>query len=50
MSLQNPSDEAYNTCIEILQDSDYAIQFEELIKMACDKNIRVKHYVGEKFK
>src|SRR5689334_8787398 len=46
----NPSDEAYNTCIEILQDSNYAIQFEDLMKMACEKNTRVKHYVGEKYK
>jgi DNA replicative helicase MCM subunit Mcm2 (Cdc46/Mcm family) len=46
----NPSDEAYNTCIDILQGSHYAMQFEELIKIACDKNTRVKHYVGEKYK
>jgi DNA replicative helicase MCM subunit Mcm2 (Cdc46/Mcm family) len=46
----NPSDEAYNTCIDILQGSHYAMQFEELIKIACDKNTRVKHYLGEKYK
>jgi DNA replicative helicase MCM subunit Mcm2 (Cdc46/Mcm family) len=46
----NPNDEAYNTCIESLQVSYYAIQFEELIKIACDKNTRVKYYIGEKFK
>jgi DNA replicative helicase MCM subunit Mcm2 (Cdc46/Mcm family) len=46
----NPSDEAYNTCIEILQGSYYTMQFEDLIKMACDRNIRVKYYVGEKYK
>ena len=28
----NPSDEAYNTCIEILQGTYYAMQFEELVK------------------
>jgi len=46
----NPSDEAYNTCIEILQGSYYAMQFEELVKIACDKNTRVKSYIGAKYK
>ncbi len=46
----NPNDEAYNTCIEILKDSYYAMQFEELVKIACDKNIRVKSYIGDKHK
>ena len=46
----NPSEEAYNTCIEILQGSYYAMQFEELIKMAFDKNTRVKSYIGDKYK
>ena len=46
----NPSDEAYDTCLDILRGSDYAIQFEELIKMACDRNIRVKYYIGNKYK
>jgi hypothetical protein len=35
----DPSDEAYDTCLDILLGSDYAMQFEELIKMACDRNI-----------
>jgi hypothetical protein len=46
----NPSDEAYNTCIEILQGSYYATQFEDLMKVVCEKNTRVKHYVEEKYK
>jgi hypothetical protein len=46
----NPSDEAYNICIDILQGSYYAMQFEELIKTASDKNTRVNSYIGEKYK
>ena len=46
----NPSDETFDACLDILRGSDYAIQFEELIKMACDRNIRVKYYIGNKYK
>jgi replicative DNA helicase Mcm len=46
----DPSDEAYNTCLDILRNWDHAMQFEELVKMACDRNIRVKSYLGNKYK
>ena len=48
--VNNPSDEAYDTCLDILRGLDYAIQFEELIKMACDRNNRVKYYISNKYK
>jgi hypothetical protein len=46
----DPSDEAYNACLEILRGFIGAIQFDELIKMACDRNLRVRNYIGDKHK
>jgi hypothetical protein len=46
----DPSDEAYNTCLEILLGFTISIQFDELIKMACERNVRVGNYIGDKYK
>jgi hypothetical protein len=46
----DPSDEAFDTCIDIIRSSDAAIQFETLIKMACDRNVRIQYYIGDKHK
>lgn len=48
----NPRDIAYNECVNILKESKFttAISFKELIKIACDRNERVKHYIGDKFR
>lgn len=46
----DPSDETFEVCISILRESYFPIPFEEVIKSACTKNDRVKHYIGEKFK
>jgi DNA replicative helicase MCM subunit Mcm2 (Cdc46/Mcm family) len=46
----DPSDEVFDTCIDILQGLSSSMQFEELIKIACDRNIRVKYYIGDRFK
>ena len=43
-------DEVYDACIDILQNSDYGIQFEGLVKIACERNTRVKYHIGNKFK
>jgi hypothetical protein len=40
----------FDTCIDILQGLSSSMQFEELIKIACDRNIRVKYYIGDRFK
>jgi replicative DNA helicase Mcm len=46
----DPSDETFECCISVLQESCFAVLFEKVIKSACTKNDRVRHYIGEKFK
>jgi hypothetical protein len=46
----DPSNETFECCISVLQESSFAILFEEVIKSDCTKNDRVRHYIGEKFK
>jgi hypothetical protein len=46
----DPSDETFECCISVLRTSPFAILFEDVIKSACAKNDRVRHYIGEKFK
>jgi hypothetical protein len=46
----DPSDETYEVCISVLQESSFPIRFDEVIKSACAKNDRVRYYIGQKFK
>jgi hypothetical protein len=46
----NPKEEAYEQCRDILMGLVSAIAFEELVKMACDRNVQVARYIGKTFK
>ena len=47
---RNPKEEAYEQCLDILMGLVSAIAFEELIRMACDRNVQVARYIGKMFK
>jgi replicative DNA helicase Mcm len=46
----DPSDETFECCVSVLRESPFAIRFDEVIKSACAKNDRVRHYIDDKFK
>ena len=47
---RNPKEETYEQCLDILMGLVSAIAFEELIRMACDRNVQVARYIGKIFK
>jgi DNA replicative helicase MCM subunit Mcm2 (Cdc46/Mcm family) len=47
---RNPKEETYEQCLDILMGLVSAIAFEELIRMACDRNMQVARYIGKTFK
>jgi hypothetical protein len=47
---RNPRDIAYEECVDVLKSSKFAISYEELIRSACNRNEKVKRYIGDKYK
>jgi hypothetical protein len=46
----NPRDVAYEECLSILMESRFPISFEELVKIACERNKQVERYIGKSFR
>ncbi|HEU4823511.1 MAG TPA: hypothetical protein VFS97_08820, partial [Nitrososphaeraceae archaeon] len=47
---KNPRNIAYGECIDIIENSGFAISFEDVIRSACQRNEQVRNYIGSKFK
>lgn len=47
---RNPRDIVYEECVDVLKSSKFGMSFEEIIKSACNRNEKVRRYIGDKFK
>ena len=44
----DPRNIAYNECVQVIIESEFAISFSEIIRIACERNEQVKRYIGDK--
>ena len=46
---RNPRDKVYEECVDVLKSSKFAISYEEIVKSACNRNEKVRRYIGDKY-
>jgi DNA replicative helicase MCM subunit Mcm2 (Cdc46/Mcm family) len=45
----DPRDTAVEECIKVINESQFALQFTEIIKTVCQRNEQVRRYIGDKY-
>jgi DNA replicative helicase MCM subunit Mcm2 (Cdc46/Mcm family) len=45
----DPRDIAVGECVKVINESQFALQFTEIIKAACQRNEQVRRYIGDKY-
>lgn len=45
----DPRDIAYDECVKVIAESEFALPFVEIVKLACQRNEHVGLYIGDKY-